>query len=602
MHGRSYLFSVKMLPYYRLVRAVAFPSMSRILTLLFTFTIGGSALAFTFSRPTLDVASYGGFFGLFVFFIPSVLTDLFSALVLLRGDPLFYLRRCLALSLFSCTLWTIILGLGGLLSNHLVGMVFPTKPLYLALFTVIPIRTLAVLSMSSKRILSKITYSFLQPLASIWASTLLITPMRPPIPILTLVICISLLPTMHFLSIIESRGKRAIGTSPLRIFRAFLRDWLNGDSEMFEEYLEDMGVDDWIRLTVIQFRSKRTGQLRGLLVVGNFHPGPFLNVGSSTLPYIIKRSLEVEEGLVVAVPHGVSGHEHNLVSKIQNEKILSTIKELMRVPEFHDNASKFQRFTIGSAKVGAQIFGDSILLTLTQSPRDMEDIPSSLGEELERYARMKFKHVAIIDAHNSINNVRSFTGWEVDDFRSASIQAIESLSTTETSTFEMGVAKSEFEGFGPEHGCGPGGISVFIFKVSGMLTAYIILDGNNMVSGLREKVLSSIKTIGIDDGEVMTTDTHIVNGLVPARLGYYPVGEAIDQELILEMIRKTVERAKRDLEAVTVSSASGGVEVRSLGSKSLEQLTNFMYSVSRLVAGYIVAILLASNTLGLLLV
>jgi len=599
--GRSCLFSVKILPYYRLVRAVAFPSMWRIIILLFTFTIGGSALAFTLSSININMALYGALFGLSILFLPSILVDLLSANTLLKYDPLFYLRRCLALSLFSCILWILILGIGGILRNYLTNITFPAQPFYFALFTVVPIRSLAILSMSSKRISNKIPYIFLQPIVSISLSTLFLTPRTHFFTVLIPVTVISLLPTILLLKLIDSRGKPAIGAPPLRIFRAFLIDWLNGDNEMFERYLENMGIDDKVNLTVLQFRSKSTGQLKGLLIVGDFHPGPFLNVGSSALPFMIKNSLEEDGRLVVAVPHGVSGHEHNLVSKSQNEKVLSTIKKLLRVTDYYDKASTFRRFTVGSAKVGAQIFGDSIILTLTQSPNDMEDIPSSLGEELHRLARMKFKHAAIIDSHNCINNVKDYTDKEIEDLKMASIQAIETLSHIDTFPFEMGVAKNGFGIYGPEHGCGPGGISVFVFRVSNRLSAYIILDGNNMISGLREKILSSLKNIGIDDGEIMTTDTHIVNGVVPARLGYHPIGEALDQDIVLRIVINTVERAKENLERVEVSSATGSVEVKSLGPKSLEKLTNFMYSVSKLVARYIATILFTSNLIGALL-
>ncbi|MEM2106622.1 MAG: DUF2070 family protein [Candidatus Bathyarchaeia archaeon] len=587
-----------MLPYYRLVRAVAFPSTLRIIILLFTFTVVGPALAFAFLSMNINTALYGGLFGLTIFFLPSILADLFSAYILLRYDSLFYLRRCLALSLFSCILWILILSIGGLLKNYLTNIIFPEQPFYFALFTVVPIRALAILSMSSKGIFNKILYIFLQPVVSTLLSTLFLTPRTPLFIILIPVTVTSLLPTILLLKLIESRGKCSIGVSPLQIFRAFLVDWLNGDNEMFERYLEGMGIDDKVNLTTLQFRSKGSGQLKGLLIVGNFHPGPFLNVGSSALPYMIKNSLEKDGGLVVAVPHGVSGHEHNLVSKSQNEKVLSTIKNLLRVTNYYDKASAFRRFTVGSAKVGAQIFGDSIMLTLTQSPNDMEDIPSSLGEEVHRLARMKFKHAAIVDSHNCINNVKDYTDKEIEDLRMASIQAIETLSHIDTSPFEMGVAKNGFWGYGPEHGCGPGGISAFVFKVSNKLSAYVILDGNNMISGLREKILSSLKNIGIDDGEIMTTDTHVVNGLVPARLGYHPIGEALDQDIFLRIVSNTVKEAKENLERVEVSSATETVEVKSLGSKSLEQLTDFMYSVSKLVARYIVAILFTSNLIG----
>ncbi|MCX6660670.1 MAG: DUF2070 family protein, partial [Candidatus Bathyarchaeota archaeon] len=136
----------------------------------------------------------------------------------------------------------------------------------------------------------------------------------------------------------------------------------------------------------------------------------------------------------------------------------------------------------------------------------------------------------------------------------------------------------------------------------GQVIAYVTIDGNNMALHLREKILASLECLGIDGGEIMTTDTHVVNGLVPARLGYHPVGEAMDHNVVIDLVRATVERAKQDLEEATVSASSGSVRVKSLGSKSLESLLSFMYGVAKLVALYMLMLFLGSNLVGLMII
>ena len=40
--------------------------------------------------------------------------------------------------------------------------------------------------------------------------------------------------------------------------------------------------------------------------------------------------------------------------------------------------------------------------------------------------------------------------------------------------------------------------------------------------------------MGIDDGEVLTTDTHSVCGMIRSRRGYNIVGEAIDHSKLID--------------------------------------------------------------------
>jgi len=603
MYRRSFFFTGKMLPYYKLVRSLAFPSTSKILGLLFGISLVGSVLAFALAVRNWAAATQGLVFGFLVFFLPAIITDAISSVLLLRDDPLFYLRRCFALSLFSCALWVLVMCLGGAVRNIFAALDFPQQPFFLALFTVMPLRSLAVTSMSSKNIPNKILFTFFQPFVfSIAAILLLNLNVAIFLKSFCAALVLSSLPLLLLLRSIESRGHRMIRTSPLRVFRAFLVDWLSRKNELFESFLEEIGSESKVETTCMKFHGKESNRPKALIAVSDFHPGPFLNVGSSELPSLIQRDLENNKGLVVAVPHGISGHEHNLVSQAQNSKVISAINSLFENPDFSNYASAFGTFEVESAKVGAQVFGECLLLTLTQSPRDMEDIPFQLGKALEQLAKKRFKYVAIVDAHNSIAEARMFTEQEIKNLRSAASQAIESLASLRTDTFEMGVAKSIFRGFGPDDGIGPGGIVAFVFKTSGRLTAYVTIDANNMVPGLREKIISSLKDIAITGGEIMTTDTHVVNGLVPARLGYYPLGDAISQDIVVETIKETVKKAQDDLEEARVSSSSIITEVKSLGSQSLENLTNFMYGVAKLVAAYMVIVFAVSNLVGLALV
>jgi putative membrane protein len=567
---------------------------------LIVTSIIGCLLAFFLVNPVFSSVLHGIVFGIFVFFVPSVLVDIIASLFLLKDDPPFSFRRFLALSLFSCTTWILIIILGTIGHIQLDIFVFPQDPFLIGLFTIIPLRSIVVFSLSSKSNLRKIIFSLLQPLIStVTVGFLVVYEITIILGAFILATTLSIVPLMFLLRYIERQGKKIIKVSPMRIFKAFLVDWLDRKNEMFETYLKEIGIESEIEVTLIRFDNKNNSKMKGIIVISNFHPGPFLNVGSSMLPYLIQNQFETKN-IAVFVPHGISGHENNLVSQEDNTKVISTIKTMLRNCEPSNMASIFKTIEVGSAKVNAQIFGKCLLLTLTQSPKDMEDIPIELGKEVASMAKNKFKHVGIIDSHNSIDQARMFIEEELNDLRSAAYKAIESSSATGTK-IEMGIAKHNFENDNPRQGVGPGGMRVFLFKNLDQLIAYIIIDANNMVKGLREKILTSLKDIGIDGGEIMTTDTHVVNGLVRAKLGYYPFGEILNQDNIVNSIKETVKEAQEDLEEVTVCSSSKNVSVTSLGSRSLENLTSFMYNIARLVVRYMGILLLVSNLIGLAL-
>jgi len=110
-------------------------------------------------------------------------------------------------------------------------------------------------------------------------------------------------------------------------------------------------------------------------------------------------------------------------------------------------------------------------------------------------------------------------------------------------------------------------------KVKDQLTAYVTIDGNNMVSGLREKILQRLNKLGFDDGEVLTTDTHVVNGVILTPRGYHPLGEAMDQEKFINYIEQAAINAKNNLEPAEAAwFTMVAPNVRVIGEKHIEML------------------------------
>src|SRR5207245_7429397 len=105
---------------------------------------------------------------------------------------------------------------------------------------------------------------------------------------------------------VERLGSPEVRDSPLTLFRVFLQHWLRSDPEPLENRLGALGTQGIIEGSILGF-SGNNGAI-GSVVVSNFHPGPYRDLGSGGLPSRLKASLERSKGAVVQVTRGISHH------------------------------------------------------------------------------------------------------------------------------------------------------------------------------------------------------------------------------------------------------------------------------------------------------
>jgi putative membrane protein len=124
---------------------------------------------------------------------------------------------------------------------------------------------------------------------------------------------------------------------------------------------------------------------------------------------------------------------------------------------------------------------------------------------------------------------------------------------------------------------GPGGITTVVVTVGEQKTVYVVIDGNNMISGLREKVLSALFAVGFDEGEVFTTDTHASSAVILGRRGYHPVGEAMDHPTLIKYITEAALAAAARLEGCKAGCVTLTVpEVRVIGEARIHTLSTLV--------------------------
>ena len=131
--------------------------------------------------------------------------------------------------------------------------------------------------------------------------------------------------------------------------------------------------------------------------------------------------------------------------------------------------------------------------------------------------------------------------------------------------------------FNLKAGMGAGGITAIVVQLETQKTAYIVIDGNNMVPGLREKILKSLLDIGFEASEVFTTDTHAVTASITGRQGYHPVGEVMNQTLLIQYIGEVAKKAKANLEECNAGCRTFIVSnVRVIGEERLKSVTTLV--------------------------
>jgi putative membrane protein len=569
------------------------PSYSKVLLLLALSCLSAGILSTITVFPPFEALVNGLFLG-FSLFLVNLIFDYVVSMLILGRDPIYDLRRTTALSVFCWALWLLFIFVG-------VAIEIPVRLCLLGFSAVLILRLVAFNSTSftdSKRLLAA---SLLQPFPCIIPFLMFWAEINYFLISLFFIFStvIIILSSFLFISLLNRAGEQTLGIPSLSLFKAFLLNWIVGLNAPFEEFLEKLGEEQDIKVSLIKFDAPKP---KAVIVVPSVHPGPFKNVGSSLLPSMLKTALEKELKCVACVPHGLLGHELDLASQIQNQKIINSVVESANFKASEAKATPFFKVSNGLATACCQVFGKFALLSFTLAPKTTEDLPQELGlfvqEKAEKHG---LTHCAVVNAHNSINGIINIQE-ALNALKVAATNCLEQAASLKRLPFKVGAATVVPKEFGLKDGMGPGGITTVMVEVDKQKTAYVVIDGNNMVSGLREKILSTLQFMGIGGGEVFTTDTHAVNAVILSDRGYHPIGEAIDHKKLIGYIKKAALAAVSDLERAKATARSITVpNVKVIGEKKLETLCLLTDRTLQKAKKIIIPIFAASGILLMLL-
>jgi len=374
-----------------------------------------------------------------------------------------------------------------------------------------------------------------------------------------------------FVVIVESPMKRNLGVGGLELLSLFLAHVTEG-SNALEGLFEDMGepIDTLIGITA--FKGK--DGLKAIFLSPSVHPGPVGNIGGGNMPTILANTFDT----FTMVSHGPSTHDFNPVSTKEIYKVEGVVKNALKTMEYTNKASKFFRVESGDAKIGAQFFDNNLVLLATMAPVGFDDMDFGVGLAIINLAKARtgVDNVVLVECHNAFqgDGGRILPGnKEVFEL----MDATEKLRKSDDQhNLKVGIANDPMEDVSKEEGVGESGVKAMIVDVDNQKTGYILLDSNNMVIGFRERIIKHLKELGLDEAEIMTSDTHFVNALSG---GHNPVGRK-SQDIILQKVVECTKNAMKDLEDVTVACEVSKIkDLKTLGPTHATELVTTISSI-----------------------
>ncbi|MFB6137548.1 MAG: DUF2070 family protein, partial [Halobacteriaceae archaeon] len=386
-------------------------------------------------------------------------------------------------------------------------------------------------------------------------------------------------------------------------------------------FFEEIGEEAVVPVTVLAVRTP-DGAEKARFVLPMIHPGPMGEIGGGDLP---RRVAETAEGLAFP-PHATAGHDFNLVTRREVEALIDGADRALERIDYADAATPAVRTRDGDATVLGQRVGDDAVLVGSFSPSPADDVEFGVGLAAAGEARSAgLDDVMVVDAHNCNNGLE---GPDLGHVHPGSQRSFELLGamrataaelvTADEAPLRVGVAWDRTEWTAAD-GIGPLGVRVALVAAGEHTTAYVLVDGNNMQPGLRERIVERVRddrasgaersgagaadpsresaiAPPVDAVTVMTTDTHVVNTVESVN----QVGEAIDESRLVDLVADLVAAATDDLEPVEAGMATERVAVTVFGNDRTETLASHANALVTMGGAFVLAVVASTVAVSLL--
>ncbi len=439
----------------------------------------------------------------------------------------------------------------GLLLGH-----FPVSVPIILLFVQGPtiwFRHMTLFGVSKPRHADSLPASAVTPVLSILAITLVFVPDAETLVAAVLFLLFGFLCAAILLRAADRPLRREFGSSGVAFIRPLIEHVGSRDpaaTQILENFFAGFAVRANLRVTTVQFLGQN-GPV-ATLALPTVHPGPFAALGASNLPQKLDDLLGPGHGMLF-VPHTPCNHDLDLPTGAEVRRVADATAVLLRTlgPATAAVASPLVGAP-GARWARAQRLGGAMLVVASQAPSPTDDIAYAIADRLVDESRKAGDPtLALIDGHNSYKEDQGDLTYGSPgaerlsaDVRGAVAAA---LSASAPGPIEVGTALRTGFSVGRD-GIGPAGVRALVVGAAGRRTAYVLLDGNNLLEGLRERLVQALGGV-VDDAEVLTTDNHVVHEVDG---GINPIGERIAFDLLRETVVGVVRDALSHLQPVEV--------------------------------------------------
>lgn len=365
--------------------------------------------------------------------------------------------------------------------------------------------------------------------------------------------------------------------SGIELTRGFIFAWVLKDPSLLESVLKRFSLKRRVPMGFIRYKKVNSGE-ELFIIISNIHPGPFLNVGSSNLPYLVNEWFKRNAGCDAIMLHGTCTHSENLPTRDEVEKLIARLNNIRSNISLKD----FKGTTIirkhGDLTYTWQIINDNVFLSISKSPKPMDDIHISVGLLYRELMKTRGLDGLIIDSHNSLKDPSAMPLIKLEDEEAKQIIAETKRFLDEYDRIEfsknlrVGWANVKCDLINVEDGLGPGGIWAIYHDYGDNRFLSIIIDSNNLGNMVRERIIEELyKTENRSNIEVFTTDTHVVNAVRPGSGGYRLL-QLNHLEKLMPYIKIAVERAKSSIDEVKVGVSISEIDALMLGEENITRL------------------------------
>lgn len=464
--------------------------------------------------------------------IGITIAGFFLDLFLLRGTPTNKITKVIHVAAFSSSLWIVTILLG-ILANSIFGKISDILIYSLGgMFIASSLRYGIFTSVFGSRMIRSILIAFVLPTIFFTNTLPFSFSFNLEHHFNVLLIGSSIFVIGIVWSVLADRAGYPYLKSTFRVLQAFLSAWTENKQEKLENIFDSRSNEDKIRTSIMKF--EREGDKPVFVVLPDIHPGPFNPIGGSNLPQKVFNLFENS----AIVLHSISDHSKNLPTTIEVNRYLDSLKKSETKNRGTECTLPVQiqsnDFTLTCVD-----FSSSVLMIISKDG-GMEDLPYTIREKIEQYARdLGFSDIMIADAHNALGD--KILDEDEAVLTDLALTSLKKLKGQRFYSYNIGYSNSQTSRSKIIE-LGGGGIGVLNLHISNK--DYLIgwSDSNNLVNGLRIQIIRELKDAGIHMLEICSSDTHSSSGK-RTRQGYYALGNVTNEKDIIKVFVEISQKA-----------------------------------------------------------